>query len=368
MSNMNYKVGDRLRVDGDEYRVLGKIVFDGMWVEYRLLSQVGSQERWLSIDEHYREYSISRKADHSVSFNGYHVVDEGTETVIQAEGSVDVESGDSAVFTEYEDVTTEKIISVERWDDEEEISVGYYLDEDEIVLLSGANRAAAGSSAYTQRSTSYSSGGSSGNKNGLVTALIGIVMAVVVLGSVLPAFAGGTSISKYLKKNSAYVYKTSITGADNKKADVYSTTYSLDEAARNIINGIAGDTEDVQQNTEDGDSSISILTDSEYCIIYTSEDNETLIQVSDREYAYRNDNDLYRGNRHSTRFYRRYYYSRGYASDSVTYDKYSSPYTSYTDSTLSTSYDNTYNTYSSSIRQASTTSRTTSGGGLSSGK
>ncbi len=368
MSNMNYNVGDILRVDGDDFRVLGKIVFDGMWVEYRLLSQVGNQERWLSIDEQYREYSISRKADHSVSFAGYHVVDEGTERVVHAEGNVDVEDGDSAIFTEYEDVTTEKIISVERWDDEEEISVGYYLDAHEIVLLSSRYGNTSGASPYVQRSVYDSGHRSSGNKSGLWIGVTVLVMIIGMLGSVLRGSSGGNKIAKYIENSQSYVYETSITGADSQKADVYYTTFSVDQAARDVINGIKGDTEDVQQNTEDGDSSITILTNKEYCIIYTSEDNITLVQVSDREYAYRNDNDLYRGNRYTNRYYRRYYYSRGYGSDTVTYDDYSSPYSSYTDSTLSGDYDSTYNTYSSSIRQSSTTSRTSSGGGLSSGK
>ena len=363
---MIFNVGDRLRVDGDEYRVIGKIVFDGMWVEYRLTAQAAGQERWLSIDNHYREYSISKKAGASVSFNGYHVVDEGTETVIQAEGNVDVSRGDKAVFTEYEDVTTEKIISVERWDDEEEISVGYYLDEDEIQLLSGSgsvNR----SNSFTSSGSSYS-GSRSSNSGGLVKAIVMLSVVMVFMGTMFSGINIGTTITKYLKKSSSYTYKTSVTGADNQKADVYSTSYSLDQAAKDIIQGIDGDTQDIQQNTEDGDNSIAILTDSEYCIIYTSEDNETLVQVSSREYAYRNDNDLYRGRSYTNRYYRRYYYSRGYTSDTSTYDSYSSPYNSYTDTTLSNSYDSTYNTYSSSIRQASTTSRTSSGGGLSSGK
>ena len=365
---MNFSIGDRLRVDGDEFRVVGKIVFDGMWVEYRLIAQAAGQERWLSIDDHYREYSISRKANSSVSFAGYHVVDEGTEVVMQAEGNVDVSKGDKAVFTEYEDVTTEKIISVERWDDEEEISVGYYLDADEIQLISSANGAGR-STVASSGSAFVSNSQAERNSNILMKAIVGLIAGVVILGNVLPAFASGKTIAKYLKGDAAYTYKTSITGADNQKADVYSTTYSLDAAARDIIMGVNGDTQDIQQNTEDGDSSITILTDSEYCIIYTSEDNETLVQISTREYAYRNDNDLYRANRYSNRYYRRYYYSKGYTKDTTTYDDYSSPYSSYTDSTISSSsYSNTYNTYSSSIRQSSTSTRTSSGGGLSSGK
>lgn len=367
---MNYSVGDRLRVDGDEFRVIGKIVFDGMWVEYRLIAQSGGQERWLSIDDHYREYSISRKADSSVSFHGYHVVDEGTEVVMQTEGNVDVVKGDKATFTEYEDVTEEKIISVERWDDEEEISVGYYLDADEIQLISSAN----GSVVRSSSGSGYSGSSASNeqakkNASTLIKLVAGLFIGVTILGNVLPSLASSPKIAKYLEKSTKYVYETSITGTDNQKADVYSTTYTLDMAAKDIIQGIDGNTQDVQQNTEDGDGTITILTSNEYCVIYTSEDNKTLVQVSTREYAYRNDNDLYRGNRYSNRYYRRYYYSKGYLTDTSTYGDHSSPYSSFSDSMLDSSgYTSTYNTYSSSIRQTSTSTRTSSGGGLSSGK
>ena len=211
---MNYSVGDRLRVDGDEFRVIGKIVFDGMWVEYRLIAQSGGQERWLSIDDHYREYSISRKADRSVSFHGYHVVDEGTEIVMQTEGNVDVVKGDKATFTEYEDVTEEKIISVERWDDEEEISVGYYLDADEIQLISSANGSVVRNSSSGYSGSSYSNEQAKQNANRLIKLVAGLFIGVTVLGNVLPTSASSPKITKYLEKSTKYVYETSITGTD----------------------------------------------------------------------------------------------------------------------------------------------------------
>ena len=41
---------------------------------------------------------------------------------------------------------------------------------------------------------------------------------------------------------------------------MYKSLLSLDLTAKNIISGIDGKTESVQQNTEDGDTSIAILT------------------------------------------------------------------------------------------------------------
>ena len=63
-----------------------------------------------------------------------------------------------------------------------------------------------------------------------------------------------------------------------------------------------------------------------------------------------------------------FYYSNGYSSDSVSYRNSSSPYSSFDDSGITYSSDNSYNSYSGSIRQSSIASRQSSGGGLSGGK
>ena len=63
-------------------------------------------------------------------FRMYHKVDEGREIVRQYSGNVDVDLGEAALFSEYEDPTEERIISVETWSDGTEWSTGHYLDED----------------------------------------------------------------------------------------------------------------------------------------------------------------------------------------------------------------------------------------------
>ena len=146
------------------------------------------------------------------------------------------------------------------------------------------------------------------------------------------------------------------------------THYDVDSAAKDIIDAINGKTEDVQQNTEDGDNSVAILTKKEYCLIYTSEDGETLVQISTRKYAYYNDDDPYRSRTGTRRYYRRYYYSRGYSSDYGSWGSTNSPYDSYSGGTINSNPNDTYNSYAGSVRQSSTTSRSSSGGGTSYGK
>lgn len=374
---MEFSVGDMLQVDGDLYEIIGKIRYrkieDNLyWTEYCMRQRPSGKERWLSIDVVNNEYSISQFA-RNPSMGGYHQVDSGTEEVVGVWGKVDVSIGDRATFYEYEDVTEEKIISQEVWDDEQEYCTGYYLDSDEIVKCSNTmgNNSSMG---YSQNT--YSGGGrnyqsaSNPKKGSALKSMIAVLIPIIIVCGLMAVYTNKdkNAIAKHLKSGTYYTYVTSITGNEEQKADVYKSLLSLDGTARDIIDAINGKTESVQQNTEDGDDSIAILTKNEYCLIYTSEDNEVLVQISSRKYAYVSDHRPYHCHHRTYRYYRRYYYSRGYTSDSGNYKKYRTSYSDYDDTTIDSNSSDTYSGYASSVRQSSTSTRTSSGGGLSSGK
>ncbi|MBQ5311469.1 MAG: DUF4178 domain-containing protein [Oscillospiraceae bacterium] len=372
---MYFSVGDIVSADNEGYRVVGKITYRNTndnrhWDEYRVISLENGREAWLSIDDAYKEYSISRVVRRPNS-DGFHVVDRGREIVEDVYGDVDVERGDYADFTEYEDITEEKILSEERWDDGTEYSEGYYLDADEISFVRHDD-------SYVPRSSGSFGGGYSGgsgsrpdSKSSGIVAIVTILFVVIpMLGAILGNIHFTSTIAKFLKKDANYTYVTSITGNDKQKADVYKAPsgFTIDQTAKDIINAIEGDTQYVQQDSEEENGSVGILTKKEYCLVYTSEDGDVLVQVSNRKYAYTSDNDLYRGTHHSRRYYRRFYYSTGYTHDSSSYSGSSSPYTSYDDSRISYSDSDSYNSYSGTVRQDSINSRKSSGGGMSSGK
>lgn len=368
---MNFSVGETLRVDGDIYEVIGKVVYrnleDGcMWVEYRLYSNSMRKEKWLSCDDTYHEYSISEVC-RGVSTSGYHQVDGGVEEVVEAHGDVDVEVGERATFTEFEDITEERIVSWEKWDDGMEQSTGYYLDDYEIQRVgNNGGNAYGGGNNYASR---YSNTDSKKASKFAAVVMLLVVFLPGLFSTLSSSFSlGSPKISEYLADSNMYTYVTSITGLSSEKADVYESSYSIDLTAKDIIDAIEGDTSYVQQNQEDEDDSVAILTDKEYCLIYSSEDNKTLVQISNRKYAYANDNDPYRSRRGTRRYYRRFYYSRGYYSDRNDYSSTYSPYSSYSDETLNYSSGDVYNSYSYNVRQSSVSSRRFSGGGTSSGK
>ena len=368
---VEYSIGDVLRINGSEFNVIGKITYrntvDGKcWDEYRLISVVGKSEAWLSVDDVYKEYSLSYVVM-SANLNGFHEVDRGVEVVVSARGNVDVDGGDTATFSEFEDQAEERIISQEIWDDGAEYSEGFYIDPQDIVFVKNDPK-------VTFFSGRSSSGGAvtKGKTIGTVIMVL-LIIGVFSLPIAVPVISSlmyNKSISSYLNESGKYTYSTSITGKESQKADVYEAMAgeSVDSVTRDIIDGIKGKTDYVQEDSEDVGASVAILTADEYCMIYLSSDGKVLVQVSNRKYAYTSDKDLYHGTSRSRRYYRRFYYSNGYNSDSSRYSGYSSPYSSFSDSTISYNSGDTYNSYSSSIRQSSIFSRSSSGGGISSGK
>lgn len=355
---MVFKIGDVLNVDGDEYLIIGKITYkntkDKMrWDEYRMKPVDGGSEKWLSIDDVYHEYSISH-VSYGTSDRGYHLVDSGTEVVVSRSGDVDVSFGDRAQFYEYEDSTEEKIISKEIWSDEVEMSEGYYLDENEITFVRHDKKAAF--------KTKY--------QGTLITLIfIGIICLVMFGPSLASLFHTVPTIQKVLTDDARFTYVTSAKGNGDLKASVYKTSsiYGTDTVTRWIVDAIEGETEQVQQDTTEGSEAIGILTKKEYCLVYRAESGDMYVQVSGRKYAFKNDTAPYCSTSKVHDYYKLFYYSAGYDKDKDTYNNSSSPYDSYYGERLALSND-TYNSYSRSVRQSSVRTRRSSGGGLSSGK
>lgn len=382
-NNLYFGTGDKVRIEQEQYDVQGLISFyndadDYRWTEYKLKAISSGVIRWLSIDTTYNEYAIYDQYRYSKEFKddeiiakGYKQADYGTATVSAFRGDVDVDTGDIVRFKEFEDSTEEKIMAIEVWEDETEYSKGYYLDEDEIEKVSD-NAGSYDNSDYSQ-SKVINEGhyeGGSGNGKTVAIILVALIVLIPILVIVIKGIGGSktVSMSQFISSDSNFIYTTSITSDtdSNEKADIYSTTLDVESAAKAIIDGINGETEDVQENSED--NSVGILTAEEYCLVYISETGETLVQISTRLYTYSSNNTPYRSHYNTGIYYRSYYYTRGYTSDTNRYSGYQSGYQNYNDGTVNTNSNNKYQSYSSSVRQSSAGSRTSSGGGTSSGK
>lgn len=370
---------DVIQVRDRVYHVNGIVSYkdaqDGSyWTEYRLMEEGTYREVWLSIDQVYQEYAMyqmesyhDKFSEEGITASGYREADSGVQIVTDYQGKhLDVDPGEKAKYWEYEDKTTEKIIAVEEWSDGREYSTGYYVDKEDIKLIKREQNG----SGQNSDGFSYMPKSNKMPKKSKIFIIIAIYFIFIFFIFKIFGSLGNHSIRKYMEgATENYTYRTSITSNldTEEKADVYVTAYNVDAAAKDIIQAVEGDVEDVQQNTEDEDDSIAILTDNEYCLIYTSSDNETLVQISKRSYVYSSSSDPYRSGVGTRRYYRRYYYSRGYRSDKSRYSKKKDSYTGYDDSMV-TSVTDTYKSYADNVRQSSIARRRSSGGGTGSGK
>lgn len=369
--NLHFNIGSKIKVEGTPYVVEGAITFkqnDGSkWTEYRIRSQAYHMDKWLSVDTQYDEYALYTKSSSGSDFssenmgsNGYKMVEDNYARVIDYKGNVDVDLGDIVSYREYEDSTEELLLSIEQWDDEIEYSKGHYVDKNSIEKIDS--------------SSLYEPVGLENNsikpKHIIYILMIGFIVVILLsfMKSSLLGLGKKESLSNFIKSNENFIYVTSITSDldSNKKADVYSTNSSVEDASMLIIEGIKGNIADAQENREDG--TVVITTSDELALIYTSEDNETLVQLSTREYVYSSRSNPYRSHHTTGRYYRSYYFGRVYQEDRNRFGKAPDGYSDFSGEGFTSDDNNRYKVYSNSVRQSSTSTRSSSGGGTSFGK
>lgn len=378
---LKFRNGERIKIEGELYQILGGIELinrgDGArWTEYYVQNLQNGKERWLSVDEIYDEYALYTSCDNKgfseeeLDAQGWKSADSGVEEVLGWFGNVDVEQGEKASYTEYEDSTGEYLMSAEHWDGETEYAKGYYLDKDEIEAAGDLQQAENPHFRVDydncQPKQTQTMQKRKGERNKIIVLVVITVMALGIWAMTKSALK--KEIRNYLENSPFYFYETSITSDLNEeeKADVYSTDYSIETAAKEIITAIDGKTEDVQENIED--ESVAILTEQEYCLVYESEDGKTMVQASSRAYAYQSTNDPYHARTTTSRYYHNFYYFGGYFRDTSRYNNRASGYQNYDGTAPEYNYSDTYRSYSNTVRQGSTGTRTSSGGGIGFGK
>ena len=327
---LKFRKGDRIKIEGELYQVLGGIELvnrsDGArWTEYYVQNLQNGKERWLSVDEIYDEYAIYTSCDgkgfseEELDAKGWKNADSGVEEVLGWFGNVDAEQGEKASYTEYEDNTGEYLMSVEHWDGETEYAKGYYLDKDEIEVSGDLQQIENPQFRVDYNNCQPRQPQTMQKRRGRKNKIIAVVVIAVLAWGIwaITKSASKKEIRNYLEDSPFYSYETSITSDLNEeeKADVYSTDYSIETAAKEIITAIDGKTEDVQENTED--ESVAILTEHEYCLVYESEEGKTMVQASSRAYVYQSTNDPYHARTTTSRHYHSFYYFRGYSRETL---------------------------------------------------
>lgn len=381
---MNYSIGQFLKISSDVYKVVGSITYsenEKSWNDYLLSGSHGN--KWLSIEKD--EIALFSEAD-SASNAGLENVFQGTETVVNCAGMVDIEIGECAHYSDYEDKEGNRIVSMEEWEDGTEISIGYYITpadlteptQEEIIQFNES--CLERFSASTNNSTSAFSNFIKDNMSNIIKIGIGAITLVVVLSLLFTGCSSDKEIHAYIKDSiQKYEPVTAISGKKDKTY-VYRWTQpqkQLDDVAKDIIEGTNGTVQvleknDVENNPNldpnDKENSIAVISPKEFGLIYMPENqNDIYLQVSSRQYIYEEDSEPYHAHHSTIIWYRGAYFSNAYAADRANF-KGSSPYDNYKGEKVSYNPNNRLNTHSNSVRQSSVLSRRSSGGGLSFGK
>lgn len=334
----NLKYGQVISIKNEKYTVIGMIEFiedTWIWQEYKIKNQK-SEIKWLSVEknEGKTQYSLYTekpfiRVSESIEFyfenEKYSLFEQGNARVKRFFGNVDVDLFEKVEFKEYINAEKNKLISVENWSGEVEKSIGIYVDEADVTITQEINK-------------SIPKNYSKANIMGIVYIIL-IFVAFSGLIGVVGSISRGNVIAKFLEKSSDFEYVTSVTNNENnKKAKVYKTNLSIDEAVKKIIDAAPEDIKEVKEDNET--EGVGLLTRKEYAYVYIGEDNQVYVQVSKKSFMTEDTNS-----------YHSRYRNRGY-------------YRTY----RRTSTSSNYSSYLNSARQQSINSRKSSGGGTSSGK
>lgn len=316
-----------------------------VWQEYEIKHEAGAI-RWLCVekDENNKtEYSIYDKYygdinENEISFSSqntqYELYEKGTATVKDYFGNADVDVGERCEYIDYISGDKSKVLSIEKWEEEIEKSEGRYIDSSKVRITNEID---------TQKEKIEKINKKKGRiMSWIIYGIIFLPLIISVFSSLTSGLFVNKSIQKYIDKQKKYTYVTSVTNNTNReKAKIYKSPYGdIDTTVKDIISGVPEgitDTIDTDPNTEE--DGIGLKTKNEFAYIYL-ENGNVYVQVSNKNYANNNTGSTYHNRYHT------YYYA--------TYNSNRSSYT--------------YSTYRNSARQQSVNSRTSSGGGTSSGK
>lgn len=346
---MNLKKGQILYINNEKYKVINMIDYEEdtwKWQEYEIESEL-HVHRWLNVEngennqleywvyDNYNGVVNVNELEFFVDGNKYELYEKGKATVVDYFGNADVDKYEVCDFTSYISQDKKTIISIENWSGEIEKSIGTYIPPESIRITE-----------EIENIKNTVNMNNSVKKQKTITTIIVIIAFLPVFISILmPIFQNifvNKSIEKYLEKQtSKYTYVTSVTNnTNNEKAKVYQSSFTtIDSTVKDIIDGVPeGITETTDSDTDTEEDGIGLQTNNEYAYVY-EEDDKIYIQVSSKKYL--NDSGTMYHSSHYHHYYRGYRYP--------------------VSSTI-------YNNYAYSARQKSVNSRTSTGGGTSSGK
>ena len=146
MNILELKERQIIEIKGEQYRVANMTKFvekSSYWIEYKLQSISSGEWYYLNVEltEKAVLYEILPDKTFELGFNvffqgeEFSLIEKGQGIVDTYFGMTDVAVGDVDEYFEYESKTSNKILSIEKWNNQTEISIGVPIKKSEIKLL-----------------------------------------------------------------------------------------------------------------------------------------------------------------------------------------------------------------------------------------
>jgi hypothetical protein len=282
-------LGQELRIRGTNYSIEGIVRYrqDGFtWTEYKVGSGSHRAEEWLCVEQTSGNecalslhspafFSAAGRPGQSVVYSGvtYDRVEEGKGEVTEFDGDVDFDEGEVFAFVEFRS-RDNGILTLEYWGGEQEASLGTELKPSEVTVLDSQKRAPL-ARLFTHRTSLTAN---------LMKVLLVLSFALPLALTFFSSSAAAPLIKKQLESSSLFAPVTSVTLQGGKKAQVYSTSLSLEEACLAVIRMDPENIRYVTTAAEDAEKGERMVeTSRETVMIYESESGETYVQVSENE-------------------------------------------------------------------------------------
>ncbi len=309
-SLFDIKLNDSITVDLLLYDVVCVVeCTDGTttWKEYELAGQYGTQ--WLRVFKNNGlKVSIHRTIVNYKNINNEKIVYKNEEytlnynekqKIINVYGITDMKREEEFEIYKYIN-DTGKTVNIEIWEDEVKASIGEYIDETKVVIQQdqeGRYYRKNTDEVKTEEMMETNYERKKGNGMQKIAAWLswGVVFIPLIIGMIFNLNIGLTIDSKatkenieaFLKQQGTFTYETSITNKYDPsiKVNVFGTKASIDDTTKLIIGEFSST---IHVKTDEDNMRASILYDKASVLIYTRDDERTLVQVASIKFA---DND-----------------------------------------------------------------------------
>ena len=319
---MFFRTNSKLKIDNDNYRVIGATTFSNMnakekWAEYILENIDDNKVCWLEVNEDYKEYILFqnreffREIDPNELFsNNFIVYSSGTAEVVVNTGLSNRSNGDEIKYRRFQNEFIGKVIEYKGWNDEEEYSIGEFINENRI--SAPTNSVKTDFDGLKDEDGMYdniyelnvveNSGEERFRKTSYFIFAICLVLILIFLGIKFIGVMRGETLDNVVRFDESFTYKTSLSDGDNL-ANVYRSSETLEKTKNIILNkaSVNYKTKDIETGT------MVLMNDKEFCIIYTGTLGEVLIQVSSRKYDI--NAGIYDSSKEVSNYYETIYYT-----------------------------------------------------------